>query len=342
MNAKMATTTPAPASTNDAIAIPDRNFELNVIPGGIKKIKASHRRNDAMSWVAVDEVHIIDGLNPRVHNAAYKARVRAIADSIIANGFKPTRPLIVFVQSFDTVDRICVQDGHTRLAAVHLALSEGCTIDLLPVMFMPNGTSAEDIMADMVLSNEGEPLSTYERAIVVARLSRAGLINTEIGRRLNMTSTNVANLLFLASAPHAIVEMITNGDISATTAVSAMREHGDQAVRVLREAIAERGAAATGAEAEAGASGKGKRRTLSPKAVSPAAAYERACRNWAPDLVRVTTMLRQDPGYESLAPDVRGMIEGLHDQIDNMRAEMLDKFGKAAEKADPAATRGDD
>jgi ParB-like chromosome segregation protein Spo0J len=318
-------------TARQALSIPDADFTMDLVQGSHKQIKSTHRRNDSTSWVAPDEVHVIPGLNVRLRTPQYLERVRAIADSIKADGFKLTRPLIVFVHHDEAAgeDRIYVQDGHTRLEALQTALSEGAQIDQVPVLFMPKGTSIEDITADLIVANEGEPLSAYEKALVVKRLANAGLNNVEIARRINMTSTHVANLLVLSSAPHAVVKMIVDGQVSPSTAISALREHGSKAVAILREAAGEAGGQ------EGAAPGKGAGKKVVTSAVSAKAAYEKAARRWAPDLVTTLSLVRKDPGYARLDTGTRGLIDKLVEQVEAMRQEIEAKFGKKAAKAVP-------
>lgn len=315
-------------TTQQALSLPNADFTMNLVQGSHKQVKSTHRRNDSTSWVAPDEVHVVPGLNVRLRTPQYLERVRVIADSIKADGFKLTRPLIVFVHYDDAIggDRICVQDGHTRLEALRLALSEGASIEQIPVLFMPKGTSIEDITADLIVSNEGEPLSAYEKALVVKRLTNAGLSNAEIARRIGMTPTHVANLLILASAPRAVVDMILAGTISPSTAISALREHGSKAVSIL--------SAAAGQEAgdADGKAGKRKGKVVT-SAINTRAAYEKAARRWAPDLVITLELVRGDPGYARLDAGTRDLVEKMAEQIDTMRRDLEAKLGKKIETA---------
>lgn len=96
-----------------------------------------------------------------------------------------------------------------------------------------------------VLANtrtQAEPLTTYEQAVVCKRLAGFGWESKEIARRLGYsTAQYVDGLLSLASAPLAVRRMVMEKATSATTAIDAIKKHGDKAADVLLAAMVKSG-----------------------------------------------------------------------------------------------------
>jgi len=188
------------------------------------------------------KLRTLEGFNARVKNEAYTARVRWIADSIKANGFYPDKPLTGFVALEDGEEVIYVTGGHRRHEGVLLAIEEGADVGTVPVVIKPRGTSMEDLMVDLVVGNEGDPLTTYEQAVVCKRLAGFGWEPKEIARRLGYsTAQYVDGLLALAASPLALRKMVMENVVSATMAIEAIKKHGDKAVDVLLAAMVKSG-----------------------------------------------------------------------------------------------------
>jgi ParB family transcriptional regulator, chromosome partitioning protein len=205
-------------------------------------VKAAMRDVGAVSadlWqVAPDKLRVIDGFNVRVKNAGYTARVRLIADSIKQNGYYKDKPLSGYVAREEAGDIIYITGGHRRHEAVLLAISEGVEIPSVPVIVSPKGTSLEDLTVALTTGNDGEPLSTYEQAIVCKRLAGFGWESKDIAKRLCYVSPQyVDGLLSLAAAPLPIRQMVAENVVSATTAIAAIAKHGDKAHQELLNAL---------------------------------------------------------------------------------------------------------
>lgn len=216
-------------------------FTLELAPGAIKEAMQGSKSSDLWK-VAIGDIVVIEGFNARVKNDEYHAKVREIADSIKANGFYQDKPLAVYVRRVNGVSQICVTDGHTRLDAAKLAISEGAEITHLPVVTKPNGTSMEDLTVALVTSNSGRSLTPYEVAVVCKRLIGFGMTESEIANRLSVSETQIKNYLLLTASPKLIRDLVSNGKVSATLAIDTVKKHGVGASKVLSEAV-------TGAEA---------------------------------------------------------------------------------------------
>lgn len=143
------------------------DFTRELTPGNTKAAMRAVGASSSDLWkVEPGRLRVLEGFNARVKNEAYTARVRWIADSIKANGYYPDKPLTGFVALEDGVEVIYVTGGHRRHEGVLLAIEEGADVGTVPVVIKPRGTSMEDLMVDLVVGNEGDPLTTYEQAVV--------------------------------------------------------------------------------------------------------------------------------------------------------------------------------
>jgi ParB family transcriptional regulator, chromosome partitioning protein len=261
-------------------------------------VKAAMKDVGAVSadlWqVEPSRLRILDGFNVRVKNAAYAARVRAIADSITVNGFYKDKPLAGFVAREDDDNVIYVTGGHRRHEAVLLAISEGVEVPSVPVIVSPKGTSMEDLTVALVVGNDGEPVSLYEAAIACKRLAGFGWSSQEIARRLGYASAQyVDGLLALVSAPLAIRKMVMENVIAATTAIDAIKKHGNKALDVLLAALVK--------------SGGGRVTTKH----MPQAEFKKAVRKQAEPLYNTLTKVQSDPSYPMLSGELRHLLEQL-------------------------------
>ena len=275
------------------------DFDANLTAGNVKVAMREAGAVSADLWqVAPDRLHVIDGFNIRVKNDAYAARVRWIADSIKANGYYKDKPLSGFVGKKDGVDVIYITGGHRRHEAVNLAISEGAEVPHVPVVIKPKGTSMEDLTVDLIVGNEGEPVTTYEQAIGCKRLAAFGWESKEIARRIGYASAQyVDGLLSLAAAPLALRKMVIEQVVSATTATEAIKKHGEKATDVLVAALAKTG---------------GKRVTA--KAM-PEADFKKAVKKAAPDMHKLLFYVRADPAYMNLSDEIKAALNTLLENL---------------------------
>ncbi len=280
--------------------VPSENFVLNVFPGAVKKaMGTSHAKSRDLWQVPVANIRVIEGFNVRIKDDLYWEKVRNLADSMQIEGYYQDKPLAGYVAREDGENLIYVTDGHRRFDAVMFAISRGVTFEHLPVVVSAQGVSAEDLTVSLVRSNSGEPLRPYEQALVARRLQRFGFDNKEISRRLGFTETYVDNLLLLMSAPVEVRNMVISNQVSASTAIDALRQYGKDAAEKLREALD---------KAVAGGKSKLTRRHLVSQA------HRVASRHGA-DLYQVVASINEDPAFASLKEETRDQLTSLITQI---------------------------
>ena len=215
-------------------------FDFAKLTAGTVKdaMKAVHAGSSDLWKVPVADIHVMPGFNVRLDNEETRAHIEGLADSIATNGFYFDKPLAGYVASENGKDVIYISDGHCRLAAAKLAIERGAEIKLLPVVVSPRGTSQEDLLVRLVTTNSGRPLTPMETAEVCKRLIGYGMTEAEIAKRLSFTPKYVADLLALIAAPVAVRQAVADGQVSATTAIKAVKEHGGEAGAVIGDAVA--------------------------------------------------------------------------------------------------------
>lgn len=213
-------------------------FSLDMVSGNTKAaMKTADAKSRDLYMVPVDQLTIMDDFNTRTKNDEYKSKVREVADSIKANEFYSHKPFAVIVIKVDGKDVIAVYDGHTRYEGMLLAISEGAVVERVPCVAAPAGTTLEDITVGLVTNNSGRQLDPMGIATVVKRLVGYGLEVSEIAKRIGFTPAYVGGLLSLVGAPKSIRDMVNEGIVSASLAVSTLREEGEKAVAVLEAGL---------------------------------------------------------------------------------------------------------
>lgn len=183
-------------------------------------------------------LQVEEGYNIRdLTTADAQAKLMVLAKSIADNGFSIGQPLTVRLRD----EGVFVVAGHRRRAATMIAIEQlGAEIEMIPAIAEAKGTSEADRCADLVVSNSGEPLTSLELATVVRRLIGYGWDEAKIAKKFGWATTQtVDNYLTLISAPEAVQQMVRNDEVAASTAVAAMRKHGEHAEETLEAAKAQ-------------------------------------------------------------------------------------------------------
>lgn len=291
-------------------------FEGKLVPGSAKAYMKETESSSRDMWqVEVSLLKVLPNFNVRIKDAGYEEHIRRLADSMKEEGFYQDKPLAGYVAKEGTGQTIYVTDGHCRLEAVKLAISEGAEIIRVPVVVARAGSSMEDLTVALVRANDGKPLSPLEIAIVCKRLVRFNWETKEIARRLGFSQNYVEGLLLLISAPAEVREMVESNAVSASTAIAALREHGEKAFDKLQEGLEK-------------AKAKGKDRVTSKHMA--AASFTKQVKKAAPSLFVALREVRHDPGYKSIGESLREKLETLLSQLDSL--EGVDEALAANEK----------
>lgn len=272
---------------------------MNTLEFTPANVKATMKEVGAVSadlWqVPYEDLYIQPGFNVREQNVDHMQHVSWIADSIVANGFYRDKPMAGYVATIEGKNRIVVTDGHCRHVAIGIALARGAEITKIPVVVKPSSTSMEDLVVAMVASNSGRLLTPYELGTVCKRLQGFGWDEKQIASRLNFTPTYVTDLLFLQGCPKNVRKLVQDGKVSASNAIAAVREHGDQAADVLGDAVE---------KAEASGKTKATKKDMEPT-------WKSECKKAGPKLYEALRWVMEDGGFHKLHESTQQTINDL-------------------------------
>jgi len=165
-----------------------------------------------------EDIHEIPNYNVRdMDSVETKAHIRSMADAIIAGGTASFPPITV-----GQIDgKIYVYAGYCRRRAFLLAKQEGAPIK--GILAVANTQTDEERTVDLLTSNNGLALTPMEKAQAVKRLVMFSWTPTEIAHRLGVSLSSINNLICLFNSPKEVQKMVSDGEVSATTAISVVR-----------------------------------------------------------------------------------------------------------------------
>ena len=145
-----------------------QKFDTELTSGNVKAAMAAATAKSRDLWqVPIDHIQVVEGFNPRIHDAAYDAHIEDIAQSILDNGFYQDKPLAGYVATVEGEQIIYVTEGSSRLAAARRAISMGASLETLPVAVKDRSTSMEDLTIALVKGNNGKRLNIRPRKLWV-------------------------------------------------------------------------------------------------------------------------------------------------------------------------------
>lgn len=304
------------------IVLPLDRFDTPLVQGGTKALMSKTKTSSRDLWqVETAIIQRLENFNARIHDAEYDAHIAWLADQMVENGYDPESVMKGFVAREGDEQVLYLKDGYSRLAAIERAnarLPEDKQIVRVPMVVAAQGTSIEDMTLDLILSNSGKQLRPYEQAIVLKRLVRYGMTPEDIARRLKFTVQTVNGLLLLAGAPPEIRDMVVSGQVSATTAIAEMSQHGSKALERLKAGL------------EVARANGGNRVTNKHL---PGNAFKKAVNKQAHSLYRAAQSIKNDPGYIGLTEENRQLLQELLTKLEQAEKDLA----SAAEQNDGAA-----
>lgn len=215
-----------------------QKFDTELTSGNVKAAMAAATAKSRDLWqVPIDHIQVVEGFNPRIHDAAYDAHIEDIAQSILDNGFYQDKPLAGYVATVEGEQIIYVTEGSSRLAAARRAISMGASLETLPVAVKDRSTTMEDLTIALVKGNNGKPFTPFEMSIIAKRLVSFGRDAAQVAKIMSVTPNYVDDLLLIAGAPARLREWVQSGQLAVSLAVTTMKKHGDKAVNVLAKAL---------------------------------------------------------------------------------------------------------
>lgn len=262
-----------------------------LVAGNVKEATQGMKSNDLWQ-VPVEELHLMEGFNVRVHDADYEAHIEYLTQSILANGYMRDKPMSGYIANVEGQSRILITDGHSRYEALKRAIERGAQISTIPVVTKPRGTTMEDLTVALVTANSGRPLTPFETGTVIKRLISFGWPEKQVAEKLGITMQYVSDLLTLQEAPKLVRDLVAKGEVSPTMAIATVKKHGNEAGKVLREAVE-----------TAKSLGKAK---ASAKHVKKD--WKTECKKYGTDLYEALMWVKDDAGFAKLTADTQEVV----------------------------------
>jgi ParB-like chromosome segregation protein Spo0J len=171
-------------------------------------------------------LEVEEGFNARPLNADHVAEM-----SLAWRNGAVFPPLEVRVEE----GRIILVDGHHRHAAALDAITKGADIKSIDVRQF-RGNDA-DRVAHMITSAGGLPLTPLQLGIQYRKLIGFGWTEKAVAARVGKSIEHVKNMVLLGEANSDVHQAVNAGQVSGTTAVALVKEHGSKAGQVIRDGL---------------------------------------------------------------------------------------------------------
>lgn len=276
--------------------LPSTDHRLEVdLDFNVSQLKKISDNQASKIWmIPIDKIQVKEDFNVRVAGRRHEEQIETIKKSIISEGFHAHEPLGVFLDSGQD-HCVFVHSGHTRLTAAKRARAEGAEIHSLPCVLIPRGHNRDNLIASLVTSNTGRPLTPLERAIVVKRLLNYGHPVSRISELLNLDYNTVSRALDVMQAPYELHKMIAEEQIAYTKVAELLKVHGHKNIMgVVSQLIDQE---------------TGKVKRASPKNNPKKNHFERLVFREAPSMVRTFSEITLDPGWVHLSDEVKNRIQ---------------------------------
>lgn len=176
-------------------------------------------------------IQIKDGWNQREEGPDLDTHIDSIAQSIVANGYMPSKPIEVYMEG----GTMYVSDGHCRLRATVRAIEHYQTdIKTIPVINVAKANDA-DRMLSQITSNSGKPLTPFEQAKVYDRLLKFGWEAKDIAIKAGKSTAHVSQVLDYLTLPENIKLLVISGQLSGTLAIKMFKEANGDAGKVIEQ-----------------------------------------------------------------------------------------------------------
>lgn len=177
-------------------------------------------------------IDIQEGFNARIDYGD----IESLCNSIIENGVEV--PIKVY-RNPEQKGRYIIVDGHRRYRATMMAIQSGVDIAYVPARLSERSSNQESRLFDMIITNDGKSLSTYEQGVVYNRLLGYGYNQSEVAKKVGKSAALVGSAIRLATAPKVIQDYITQDMISSSLASQILRDTPNEVdqIRAIRTAV---------------------------------------------------------------------------------------------------------
>ena len=191
------------------------------------KTQERPQRKDVL-YLPIEQINIEPDFNVRQD----MGDLSALAKSIEENGIKNP------IRGFKREGVYWITDGHRRYYAAKILVKKGIDVKI-PLISEGHLVTEEQRVIDMLVCNDGKKLNPIEESEAVARLFNYGYSETDINKKTGFSKVYICNLKLLNSAPRKLKDLIIQNIVSATLAMSILRECKDysEALELIEAAI---------------------------------------------------------------------------------------------------------
>lgn len=187
------------------------------------------KRADTGMFISLNDIHVKEGFNKRDDDERTRLADDALYEYLMNGGTVP--PLEVTARDEGGV---WVVEGHRRRRCYERCKAAGKPVDRIHIVpFVGNDVER---LARVMTSNNQLPLTSLEQAQIVKELATTfNLTTQEIAKLVHKSVPTVEKLLIIATANHDVQQIVKNGEVSVGVAVERVREHGENAGKVLEQ-----------------------------------------------------------------------------------------------------------
>ncbi len=176
------------------------------------------KRTD-MLHLRVDQLVVVEGFNVRKD----MGDIDGLAASIAKVGIKvPLRGHLI--KTGDDAGKYGITNGHRRYEAAQIVVKKNPDL-LIPFQPEAPGYSDEDRTLDLLITNDGKPLTMLEQAEVIKRMISFGWERQDIAEKIGKTDQHVADLETLLTASSKLKKLVQKNEVSASALVETIRAH---------------------------------------------------------------------------------------------------------------------
>lgn len=171
------------------------------------------------------QIHIINGRNPRLELHG----IEELVESILENGIVTPIKVEEVPNSGKATQTYNLIDGHRRFAACEYIEQNRDTHIKIPAIII-ECRNESDVLFQMLLSNDSEPFTPFEEAMMFQRLKdEFHLTVAQIAERVGRSASHVSDKLALLRADDSVKTAVQNGELSPSDANTIIRKsRGDK------------------------------------------------------------------------------------------------------------------
>lgn len=187
------------------------------------------KRPDGRMLIRLDDIHIIEGFNPRDYNSEKcKEADESLFQHLMAGGSVP--PLEV--KALDS-GGVWIVEGHRRYRMFLRCREAGQPVEWISIVQFKG--SDIDAQAHVIKSCNQLALSPMEKARNIKRMEAFNLTVSEIAVYVGLSVPTVEKLMALNDADYAVQKSVENNEVSLDVALSRVDEFGSRAAEVLEK-----------------------------------------------------------------------------------------------------------